>query len=228
MVQNIAPFLERPNDYLLQLQTVDGRQELGCLKKGFWTWIKTHIGSWFGLFDPATVKLENIAKLVFDPIQKDDREKKKLCRILDYKLTRWMKAHPKERKIELLEPGRNIIPIRPQGKFFEWLDPNKRLAQVAKEVIEALPEGRFRSVNVGVVEDEGIEYRVIHIFPRFSTFQTNSPSIPEYQDLAKYLNGNFPEGKKQFDNLPRDGKELVFKFFRSEALNILFVKILVD
>jgi hypothetical protein len=204
----INAFSKDPDNYLLQVNTVKGKTEFNVLKKGFWTWIKIHLGSRLRLFDRSTVSLSDIAKKVFKEnelagLKSDQR----FVEALDYKILHWNSRHDPKEAIEIADSKPVSLTRATPGKFQE-LFSLKEAYEVSDKILDKLPKNLWEYTSC----DKSKQEIVLHL-QRYWNWGTwglkeKYSGLPNLEKVLSYLNEGSEEGRKELDKLA--GTDLTF------------------
>lgn len=209
---SISSFINNPNQYLLQIKTVNGNQQLRAIKKGLWTWIKIHIGSHLGLFDKNSIKFSNIANSI---LAKENipglPNENAFYDAFDYKIVKWNSRHSRFDGLATKNPHQLSFEINCQSPstFHNWL--LKRDTEVSAEVIKKIPNGCFSNVKTLELPEARNKLHCIKLTPygdiRYKGF-------PNLKKIVSYFNGEIiaQDGVSELKKVASLGKNLLVYF----------------
>lgn len=211
-------FAANPSQYLLQLQPTPKGHSVNLMRKGFWTWIRIHVGSFFGLFNKNTLKLNAIAHEVFR--HKDEFSHGSLrtfCDALDYKIIRWnsLRSFSNDaNKIQTIHEhqGKIVLKFTSPSVYHSWINTDND--RIASNIIQRI--GHAWDVRMGYYIRNG---KPIHRTIQFTTHDFKDlpfSGIPNIQTLATIFREHSQEEKQRVQQELRKALAL------SPSVDILF------
>lgn len=211
-------FAANPNEYLLQLQPTREGHSVNLMRKGFWTWIRIHVGSFFGLFDKNTVKLNTVANEVFRHRNEfANGSLRTFCDALDYKIIRWNSLHSFSNDANRIQTihehqGRIVLKFNAPSVYHSWINTDSDY--IASNVIQRI--GHAYDVRMGYHIRNG---KPIHKTIQFTTYDgADLPfsGLPNIHTLAAIFREHSQEEKQRVQQELRRALSL------SPTVDILF------
>ncbi len=205
-VNPLSSFVAHPDDYLLQVKSVKGQQQLGALKKGIWTWLKIHLGSRLGLFDKSSLKLSEVAKYVLTKESLPEvKNPKAFFDAFDYHIERWNSRHSKFEAISTKNEHPNSFQIKYQHPI-KWVEM-KEDNEVYREIMKKIPQHCFDKIDVEKLPAAEGNLRRVKLISSPLNTHIEKRGFPNLEKIASYLNGDTQDGAEELQKAASLGKK---------------------